>query len=53
MKCHNGSLHNDYAGPGLENPHAFPGDAEMLLCTKCQSQPTSKSRRRTAATRCR
>ena len=35
MKCHNGSLHNDYAGPGLENPHAFPGDAEMLLCTKC------------------
>jgi hypothetical protein len=35
MKCHNGSLHNDYAGPGLENPHPFPGDAEVLLCTAC------------------
>ena len=34
MKCHNGSLHNDYAGPGLENPHEFPG-AEVLLCTGC------------------
>ena len=35
MKCHNGSLHDDYAGPGLENPHPFPGDAEMLRCTQC------------------
>ncbi|MBL9077390.1 MAG: hypothetical protein JNL08_07805 [Planctomycetes bacterium] len=35
MKCHNGSLHDDYAGPGLENPHAFPGDAEVLRCTQC------------------
>jgi hypothetical protein len=34
MLCHNGSLANDYAGPGLENPHPFPG-AEMLLCTDC------------------
>src|SRR5688572_7150525 len=35
MKCHNGSLHDDYAGPGLENPHPFPGDAEVLRCTVC------------------
>jgi len=35
MSCHNGSLHDDYAGPGLENPHPFPGDAEMLKCTDC------------------
>ncbi|MCA8964508.1 MAG: hypothetical protein KDC48_06470, partial [Planctomycetes bacterium] len=34
MKCHNGSLHDDYAGPGLENPHEFPG-ADMLQCTQC------------------
>ncbi len=34
MKCHNGSLHDDYAGPGLENPHEFPG-AENLTCTQC------------------
>src|SRR5262245_4961538 len=34
MLCHNGSLANDYGGPGLENPHPFPG-AEMLLCTDC------------------
>ncbi|MBX3462245.1 MAG: hypothetical protein KF830_03670 [Planctomycetes bacterium] len=34
MKCHNGSLHDDYSGPGLENPHQFPG-AETLRCTEC------------------
>ena len=34
MTCHNGSLHNDYAGPGLENPHPF-GVADNLLCTTC------------------
>lgn len=34
MNCHNGSIHNDYAGPGLENPHPFPG-AGTLLCTTC------------------
>ncbi|MGE3174252.1 MAG: hypothetical protein AB7O97_16610 [Planctomycetota bacterium] len=34
MKCHNGSLHDDYSGPGLENPHPFPG-AENLTCTQC------------------
>jgi hypothetical protein len=34
MRCHNGSLHDDYAGPGLENPHEFPG-AEALRCTAC------------------
>lgn len=35
MQCHNGSQHDDYAGPGLENPHPFPGDAEVLKCTTC------------------
>ncbi|HEX5051649.1 MAG TPA: hypothetical protein VFZ65_07760 [Planctomycetota bacterium] len=35
MKCHNGSQHDDYAGSGLENPHQFPGDAEVLKCTVC------------------
>lgn len=34
MKCHNGSLHDDYAGPGLENPHEFVG-ADNLRCTQC------------------
>src|SRR6188474_1626479 len=34
MKSHNGSLHDDYSGPGLENPHPFPG-ADMLACTTC------------------
>ena len=33
MRCHNGSLHDDYAGPGLENPHPF--GSEVLLCTTC------------------
>ncbi len=34
MTCHNASGANDYAGPGLENPHPFPG-ADNLLCTTC------------------
>lgn len=34
MSCHNGSQHLDYAGPGLENPHPFPG-ADQLACTTC------------------
>lgn len=34
MKCHNGSLHDDYSGPGLENPHPF-GAADNLQCTTC------------------
>lgn len=35
MTCHNGSPdHNDYAGPGLEDPHPF-GDAANMLCTTC------------------
>ena len=34
MTCHNASLNNDYSGPGLENPHPFPG-ADNLLCTTC------------------
>lgn len=34
MQCHNASLKNDYTGPGIENPHPFPG-ADKLLCTQC------------------
>lgn len=34
MTCHNGSQHDDYRGPGLENPHPFPG-ASNLRCTEC------------------
>lgn len=43
MLCHNGSLENDYAGPGLENPHPF-GAADMLTCTTCHGgDPTADS----------
>jgi len=34
MQCHNGSQHNDYSGPGIENPHPFAG-ADMLDCVAC------------------
>jgi hypothetical protein len=34
MQCHNGSNKNNYAGPGLENPHPF-GTADNLTCTIC------------------
>ncbi|MHC4956147.1 MAG: hypothetical protein ACYTGZ_20070, partial [Planctomycetota bacterium] len=34
MQCHNGSNEDNYAGPGMENPHPFPG-AENLTCTRC------------------
>ncbi len=34
MSCHNASGDNDYKGPGIENPHPFPG-ADNLLCTTC------------------
>jgi len=34
MSCHNASSDNDYSGPGIENPHPFPG-ADNLLCTTC------------------
>jgi len=34
MTCHNASPKNDYAGPGLPNPHPFPG-APKLRCTTC------------------
>jgi hypothetical protein len=34
MQCHNGSGDNDYAGPGIENPHPFPA-APQLTCTMC------------------
>ena len=34
MQCHNGSNEDNYAGPGMENPHPFSG-AGNLLCTDC------------------
>ena len=34
MQCHNASLANDYSGPGIENPHPFPG-ADNIACTTC------------------
>jgi len=34
MKCHNASLGGDYSGPGIENPHPFPG-ADNIQCTTC------------------
>lgn len=34
MTCHNGSQHDDYTGPGIEDPHPF-GAAKGLLCTDC------------------
>ena len=34
MSCHNGGNHDDYSGPGMENPHPFPG-AATLKCTEC------------------
>jgi len=34
MLCHNGSLEEDYSGPGIENPHPFTG-AEAVTCTTC------------------
>ncbi len=34
MTCHNGSGHDDYSGPGLENPHPFEG-ASDLKCSTC------------------
>ena len=33
MKCHNGSPLENYAGPGIENPHPF-GVTDMA-CTTC------------------
>lgn len=34
MSCHNGSDYNDYAGPGLSNPHPFPPQGNVR-CTGC------------------
>ena len=34
MSCHNGSVQNDYAGPGMSNPHPF-GPATYITCTQC------------------
>jgi len=43
MQCHNGSAHDDYAGPGLENPHPFGGQG-TIRCTVCHGgDPTAIS----------
>ena len=34
MICHNASTMNDYKGPGILNPHPFPG-ADQISCTTC------------------
>jgi len=34
MLCHNGSKITDYAGPGIPDPHPFPG-AEEIACVTC------------------
>jgi hypothetical protein len=34
MQCHNGAKNVDWSGPGIENPHPFPG-ADRLTCTGC------------------
>jgi len=34
MQCHNGSLDGNYSGPGIENPHPFPG-ADNITCQGC------------------
>lgn len=34
MVCHNGSVSDDYSGPGIENPHPFTG-ADAIACTQC------------------
>lgn len=34
MLCHNGSLADDYSGPGIENPHPFTA-ASNITCVTC------------------
>lgn len=34
MQCHNGADRNDYSGPGMSNPHPFPG-MPNIRCTEC------------------
>jgi len=34
MQCHNGSTTENYGGPGIQNPHPFPG-ADDITCTGC------------------
>ena len=34
MTCHNGSQTDDYAGPGLQNPHPLPSQP-TIRCTTC------------------
>jgi hypothetical protein len=44
MLCHNGSASNDYSGPGMTNPHPFPG-AEAIRCTTCHGgDPTADTK---------
>lgn len=49
MACHNGGSANDYAGPGISNPHPFPG-APNILCSQCHGgnpQATGKAQAHT------
>jgi hypothetical protein len=34
MLCHNGSLQENYGGPGIENPHPF-APQDNIRCTTC------------------
>ena len=34
MECHNGATANDYSGPGMSNPHPFPG-MPNIRCSEC------------------
>jgi hypothetical protein len=34
QQCHNGARHENYSGPGIENPHPF-APADNLACTTC------------------
>ncbi len=34
MKCHNGSVTGSYTGPGIRDPHPFPG-ADKIACETC------------------
>lgn len=44
MQCHNGSVQEDYLGPGLLNPHPFPG-ARFISCETCHGgDPTASER---------
>ena len=41
MGCHNGSTQNDYAGPGISNPHPF--GVRNISCTGCHGGDGTKA----------